>query len=306
MTQGGPEAPPTCYRHPDRETWIRCQRCDRSICPDCMRSAAVGFQCPECVAEGARSTRQLRTPYGGKRVDDPRLTSFVLIGINVAVFVAVLVTGGRISRLVEWLALLPLGRCEAPGGGYYPGAASAAVCGSRGEWVLGVATGAPWQLLTSAFLHVQPLHIAFNMMALYFLGPTLESVLGRVRYLALYLVSALAGSAAVMALSASSSQTLGASGAVFGLMGALAVVALKARGEAQQVLVWIGLNLVITFVVPGISWQGHLGGLAAGAVLGAAMVYAPRQRRSLVQWSAVGAVALLAALVIGLRVLALT
>lgn len=293
MTQGGPEAPPTCYRHPDRETWIRCQRCDRSICPDCMRSAAVGFQCPECVAEGARSTRQLRTPYGGKRVDDPRLTSFVLIGINVLVWLAVLATGGRSSRLTDYLALLPRS------------AAKQYADGSL-EQVRGVADGAVWELLTSAFTHVQPLHIAFNMMALYFLGPTLESVLGRARYLAIYLVSALAGSAAVMLLSAANSQTLGASGAIFGLMGALAVVTLKVRGQAQQVLVWIAINLVITFTLPSISWQGHLGGLAAGAALGAAMVYAPRQRRALVQWGAVAAVALLAMLVIGLRALALT
>ncbi|WP_445256318.1 rhomboid family intramembrane serine protease [Nocardioides aurantiacus] len=292
MTQGGPEAPPTCYRHPDRETWIRCQRCDRPICPDCMRSAAVGFQCPECVAEGAKSTRQLRTPYGGTRVDDPRLTSFVLIGLNVAVFLAVLATGGRSSRLTDYLALLPQSAAKQYGDGSV-------------ELVRGVSDGAVWEVLTSAFTHVQPLHIAFNMLALYFLGPTLESVLGRARYLALYLVSALSGSAVVMVLSGENTQTLGASGAVFGLMGALAVVALKVRGEAQQVLVWIAINLVITFALPSISWQGHLGGLVAGAAIGAAMVYAPKQRRALVQWGAVAAVALLAVVAIALRALAL-
>jgi membrane associated rhomboid family serine protease len=292
VTQGGPEAPPTCYRHPDRETWIRCQRCDRPICPDCMRSAAVGFQCPECVAEGARSTRQLLTPYGGKRVSDPRLTSFVLIGINVLVWLAVLATGGRSSRLTDYLALLPQSAAKQYGDGSV-------------ELVRGVSDGAVWELVTSAFTHVQPLHIAFNMLALYFLGPTLESVLGRARYLALYLVSALSGSAVVMVLSPENTQTLGASGAIFGLMGALAVVALKVRGEAQQVLVWIAINLVITFTLPSISWEGHLGGLAAGVAIGAAMVYAPKQRRSLVQWGAVAAVALLAVVAIALRALAL-
>lgn len=302
MTQGGPEAPPTCYRHPDRETWIRCQRCDRPICPDCMRSAAVGFQCPDCVAEGARSTRQLLTPYGGKRVEDPRLTSFVLIGLNVAVFVAVLATGGRTSRLADWLALIPRGRCQALGGGYFPGATDAALCGSGGNWLTGVATGAPWQLITSVFTHVQPLHIAFNMLALYVLGPTLEGVLGRARFLAVYLVSGLAGSAAVMLFSNPAFETIGASGAIFGLMGALALVALKVRGQAQQILVWIAINLVITFTIPGISWQGHLGGLVGGAAMGAAMVFAPKRQRSLVQWGTVAAVALVAAAAIAARV----
>ncbi len=143
--------------------------------------------------------------------------------------------------------------------------------------VRGVADGAWWQLMTSAFTHEEVLHIGFNMLALYFLGPMLESVLGRWRFLALYLVSALAGSAAVMLWSLPYIQTLGASGAVFGLMGALAVVALKVQGQLQTVLVWIGLNLAFTFTVSGISWQGHIGGLVGGAVIGAAMVFAPRR-----------------------------
>jgi membrane associated rhomboid family serine protease len=281
-----------CYRHPERETWIRCQRCERPICPDCMRDAAVGFQCPDCVKQGARTTRQGRTPYGGKRVADPRLTSFVLIGLNAVVFVAIQLSGGRGSRLVDLLALLP----------------DSAVRGSAsGVPVLiqGVADGAYWQLATAAFTHVQLLHIGFNMIALYVLGPSLETVLGRARFLAVYFVSALAGSAAVLVLSAPTTQTVGASGAIFGLMGALAVVAVKVGGQAQQILVWIGLNLVITFTIPGISWQGHLGGLAAGVVLGAAMVYAPKQHRSLVQWSGVGLVVLVSLVAIVARIVAL-
>ncbi|SDS86355.1 Membrane associated serine protease, rhomboid family [Nocardioides scoriae] len=292
MTSGVPEAPPTCFRHQGRETYIRCQRCDRPICPDCMRSASVGFQCPECVAEGARTTRQLVTPYGGQRSGDPRLTSFVLIGINALVWLAIAATGGGSSRLLDVLALLPR---------------SATRMGTDGSLTLirGVSDGAYWQLLTSAFTHVSLLHIGFNMLALYFLGPTLENVLGRVRFLALYLVSALAGSAAVMLFSSPNGQTLGASGAIFGLMGALAVIALKVQGQAQQVFVWIGLNLVITFTLPGISWQGHLGGLVGGAVIGAAMVYAPRSHRSLVQWSVTGLVLAAALVLIVARSLAL-
>jgi membrane associated rhomboid family serine protease len=274
-----PGTPPTCYRHPDRETWIKCQRCDRPICPDCMNSASVGFQCPNCVKEGNRSTRQGRTPYGGRRVGDPRTTSFVLIGLNVLVWLAIQATGGASSNLIDKLALLPDSAVrQLSGGGFVT--------------VRGVDDGAWWQLVTSMFTHVEPLHLGFNMLALYFLGPMLEQVLGRARFLALYLVSGIAGSAAVMLLSSSHGQTVGASGAIFGLMGALAVISLKVGGQVQSILMWIGLNLVFTFTVGGISWQGHIGGLVGGAVLGAAMVYAPRTRRTPVQWTAVGLVLL--------------
>ncbi len=253
-----------------------------------MRPAAVGFQCPDCVREGARTTRQARTPYGGARVADPRLTSFVLIGINVLVWLAILATGGSRGRLVDVLALLP----------------DSATTVRDGQVVLvrGVDDGAWWQLVTSMFSHVEPLHIGFNMLALYFLGPMLENVLGRARFLALYLVSGVAGSAAVVLLSSPHAQTLGASTAIFGLMGALAVVALKVRGQVQSVLTWIGLNLVLTFTISGISWQGHLGGLVGGALLGAAMVYAPRQQRGLVQWGATALVLLVSLALVAVRV----
>ena len=251
-----------------------------------MRSAAVGFQCPSCVKEGSRSTRQGLTPYGGKRVGDPRLTSFVLIGVNVLVWLAITATGGNGSRLVDLLALLP---------------DSAARQLENGQVVVvrGVDDGAWWQLVTSMFTHVAPIHLGFNMLALYFLGPMLEAVLGRARFVALYLVSGLVGSAAVMLLSNPHGQTVGASGAIFGLMGALAVVATKVGGQLQPILLWLGLNLVFTFTVPGISWQGHLGGLIGGAVLGAAMVYAPRRHRALVQWSAVAVVLVLTLALVG-------
>jgi hypothetical protein len=152
-----PEAPPTCYRHPDRETWIRCQRCERPICPDCMRSASVGFHCPSCVKEGTRSVRQARTPYGGELVADPRITTFVLIGLNALVWLMIVATGGRTSAVVDKLALLP---------------DSALSRQPDGAVVLvqGVAQGAWWQIVTSIFTHVEPLHIGFNMLALYFLG----------------------------------------------------------------------------------------------------------------------------------------
>ena len=257
-----------------------------------MRSASVGFQCPSCVKEGTKSTRQARTPYGGTRVGDPRLTTFVLIGINVLVWLAITASGGGNGRLVDKLALLPV-------------SASRQYSDGSIELVRGVADGAWWQLVTSQFTHIEIIHIGFNMMALYFLGPTLESVLGRARFLAVYLVSGMAGSAAVMLFSAPTGQTLGASGCIFGLMGALAVVALKARGQVQSVLMWIGLNLVITFTVGGISWQGHLGGLVGGALVGTAMVYAPRQHRSVVQWTVSGLVLLVAVALIAVHIASL-
>ena len=258
-----------------------------------MNSAAVGFQCPHCVKEGNKGTRQTRTPYGGQRVGDPRITTFVLIGLNVAVWLLVQATGGRTSTLLDKLMLLP---------------ASASYQTQDGSIVLvkGVNDGAWWQIVTSVFAHEQALHIGFNMLALYFLGPMLENVLGRARFLALYLVSGIAGSAAVMLFAAPNTQSLGASGAVFGLMGALAVIALKVRGQVQSIMVWIGLNLVFTFTVGGISWQAHLGGLVAGALLGGAMAYAPRKNRSVVQWTAVGLVLLISLGLIAGRVAALS
>jgi membrane associated rhomboid family serine protease len=277
---------PVCYRHPEREAHIRCQRCGRRICPDCMRPASVGFQCPECVREGAKTTRSGRTAYGGRRPGDASLTSKVLIGLNVLVWVLVLVTGGRSSRLVDYLALRP----------------SSVYQGVDFAQFHSVAGGEVWQLVTSMFTHVAPYHIGFNMLALWVLGPQLEMMVGRARFLAIYLVSGLAGSAAVMWLSLSYQATLGASGAIFGLMGALLVVTVKARGDVRGMATWIGINLVFTFVFPGISWQGHLGGFAGGLVLGAAIVYAPRQRRTRWQAAGVALVATVVAVAIATRI----
>jgi membrane associated rhomboid family serine protease len=291
---GAPEQEaPVCYRHPDREAHIRCQRCDRRICPDCMRPAAVGFQCPSCVQEGARTTRSGRTAYGGTRPGNPALVSQVLIGINVLVWLAITATGGASSRLFDTFALLP--------------ASAFALVDGTPQLIRGVSDGAPWQLLTSMFTHIEIWHIGFNMLALWTLGPQLELAIGRVRFLALYFLSGLAGSATVMWFSASNSQTLGASGAIFGLMGGLLVVAIKVRGDVRGVLTWIGINFVITLLlVRLISWQGHLGGFVGGVLLGAAIVYAPRKNRTAWQVAGIGlvVVAILVATVTRIAVLA--
>jgi membrane associated rhomboid family serine protease len=244
-----------------------------------MRSAAVGFQCPSCVAEGSRSTRSGRATYGGARSGNPALTSQVLIGLNAAVFLFLLVTGGQRSAWFDILALRPRGGpVTLPNGAVV-------------KLPDGVADGAYWQLLTSAFTHTQLLHIGFNMLALWVLGPQLEGVLGRARFLAVYLVSALAGSTLVYWLAFPYGQTIGASGAVFGLMGALLVVVLKMHGPVNQILFWIGLNFVFTVIGRSfISWQGHVGGFAAGMLVAALVVYAPRSRRALWQWLGIGLV----------------
>lgn len=285
---------PVCYRHPSREAHIRCQRCNRPICPECMRPASVGFHCPECVAEGARTTRTGRTAYGGLRPGNPGITSLVLIAINVAVFVAILATGGAGSALIDQLALLPTDT------------RFRLADGSIRE-VTGVAGGAYWQLVTSMFTHVEIWHIGFNMLALYVLGPQLEMVLGRVRFLALYLLSGLAGSLVVYWLAGPNTATLGASGAIFGLMGALLVVALKVRADVSQLLMWIGLNFLITVVFRGfISWQGHLGGFLGGGLLAAILVFAPRERRTLFQVLGLVTVGVLILLGVVVRTLSLT
>lgn len=292
MTETGASGPvaatPVCYRHPDRETWIRCQRCERPICPDCMNSAAVGFQCPSCVKEGARSVRQAKLPYGGARVGNPTLITSILLGANLMVWLAIAADGGSTSTLVSKLALIPDFSVRL-------------VDQDSGQLVEGVAQGAWWQVLTSAFTHVQFFHIALNMLALYMFGPPLEQVFGRLRFVMLYLISGISGSAAVMLFSDAHGMTVGASGAIFGLLGAMGVVAYKSGGDFRGVLSLLAINLLITFTVPLISWQGHLGGLVGGTLVALAVVYAPRRNRAVFQFAAAGAVLAIALALIVVR-----
>jgi membrane associated rhomboid family serine protease len=239
-----------------------------------MNSASVGFQCPSCVKEGAKTVRTARLPYGGVRVANPTLVTLVLIGMNIAVWLSIQADRGSGSQLVYKLELIPDYVRNQAGGLYANGVA-------HGSW---------WQVITSTFTHEATIHIALNMFALYFLGPPLEQLLGRLRFITLYVVSGIAGSASVMLFSFQYGGTLGASGAIFGLFGALAVVALKVGGDFRNVLMLIGLNLAFTFTVPGISWQGHIGGLIGGILVALGMVYAPKERRALVQFGVAGLV----------------
>ncbi len=254
-----PESPaeaPSCYRHPGRRTYVRCNRCERYICGDCMRAAAVGHQCVECVQAGARTIRQPRTRFGGRQRSTAPVVTYALIAINVAAFIAEMASGSLERQLTLW-----------------PPA---------------VADGQLYRLVTAAFLHYGAAHLLLNMWALYVVGPPLETWLGRLRFGALYALSGLGGSVLVYLLSPLNTATAGASGAIFGLFGATFVVAKRLNLDVRWVVALIVINLAFTFVVPAvssqrISWQAHVGGLITGGLVAAAYVYPPRERRNLVQ-----------------------
>jgi membrane associated rhomboid family serine protease len=302
-----------CYRHQERETRNTCARCDRPICPDCMISAAVGYQCPECVrgvssassvssgssgssavgaasgwqrvrravgGGGASRANQPRTIAGGTQAADPSLITKILIALNVAIFIAAQIYG---DRLVE--ALVLFGR-----------AATSPFDGA----VEGVAEGQWYRLLSSMFLHQDAWHVAMNMIGLWFLGPPLEAALGRLRFTAVYLLSGLGGSVLTYFLVAPNQPSLGASGAIFGLFGAMVVLMRRLHYDMRPILVLIGINLVFTFSFSGIAWQAHIGGLVVGGLIALAMVHAPRERRTLVQ---VGVCALTLVVIAGVCVL---
>ena len=283
-TPGGEEAT-TCYRHPDREAHVRCARCNRRICPDCMIDASVGFQCPECVHEGNAQVRQARTSFGGRLTDNAGFVTKVLIGINVVAFLAEQVSPSFESHL--WLI------------GY-------AQDFSTGQFE-GVAHGEYYRLLTAAFLHVNVLHIAMNMYALFLFGPPLEAALGRARFTVLYLVSALGGSAASYAFSAQNQPSLGASGAVFGLFGAFFIVNRRLGRNNSGLLVLLAVNFAFAFVARGqIDWRDHVGGLVSGALVALAFVYAPRSQRTVVQVAGTVVVLLAIVALVAWRTAALT
>jgi membrane associated rhomboid family serine protease len=265
-TAGGPpSAPPVCYRHSDRETYVRCSRCDRPICPDCMVSASVGFQCPECVREGNRDVRQGRTTFGGRVHGDTALVTKSLIAVNVVVFLLALAAGPPFVERFALVAVDPL----------------------TGD---GVAQGGWYRLLTSAFLHQQLLHIGLNMFALWMFGPPLEALLGRARFLAVYLTSALAGAAVSYAFNPPRQGSLGASGAIFGLVGAVLVADRRMRANTPGLLIYLAVLLLPGFLIQGIDWRAHLGGLAAGLLLGLVFAYAPRANRTAYHLVATGLV----------------
>lgn len=245
-----------CYRHPMRETGVRCIRCDRPICPECMRPASVGFHCPDDVNLAARSVRAPRTVVGAPVRDRPLVTGS-LIGVNVAVYL-VTALGSR--------------------GGFNSPQSSELF----GQWVLipfSVAHGHEFlRLITSAFLHLSVTHIVLNMIALGFVGPFLERALGWWRFLAVYLIAALGGSVLVYLAPGHFTRVAGASGAIYGLFAASLILAKRMNLDLRAFATVVVINFVFTFSIPGISIEGHIGGFLAGGAAALVIVGIPQWR----------------------------
>jgi membrane associated rhomboid family serine protease len=283
MSYGIPSAEPSaqvpvCPRHPDRPSYVRCQRCGRPACPDCQRAAAVGFQCIDCVNETKRSTPEVRTVYGGAAASGKPVVTFGIIAVCVVVYA------------LQWLI---------PGQAVYEQFAYNNVFATPQYGAF-----EPWRMLTAAFLHSPDslLHIMLNMYTLWIFGQALEPLLGRSRFLALYLLSAVGGSVGYLLLNPvlvpgqGLVGVVGASGAIFGLFGAMLLVQRKRGGDTRQLWVLIAINGVIGFLIPQIAWQAHLGGLITGALCAAVLAYTPRgPRQGLLQ--AAGLVAVLVLLI---------
>lgn len=274
-TPAAGSAPSVCVRHPDRVTGLSCVRCNRPACPECLREAAVGHQCVDCVASGGAGARRATTVAGAEPGSRPLIVPLLVV-INVAVYLwtvgqAGSATANADAALFQDWALVP-------------------VLVAAGEW---------WRVLTGAFLHFGPIHLVFNMLALWLLARDLELVLGKGRFLAVYLVSLLGGAASVMLFSPVGALVAGASGAVFGLMGAVAVVLRRLRRPTGPVIGLILINVIISFLVPNISLAGHLGGLVVGALATVALVYAPTRHRRVVQAGALGALTVALVTVLG-------
>ena len=231
----------TCFRHTDSEAYVSCSRCDRTICPDCMISAPVGFQCPECVAGAQVSLPKNR--FGGSFNTVPKVTRAILVTC-ISIFVLSLLLGSFALAF----GMIPIAIAQ-------------------GEW---------WRLLTSTLLHGSILHLLFNMYALYWLGPQLERSLGHVRFAALYILSALGGSVASYWFSDLRTVSVGASGAIFGLITATIVIGREMRTDVSQLIVLLGLNVVIGFLQSGIDWRAHFGGAITGAAI--AFIYTKGNR----------------------------
>ena len=237
-----------CYRHPDRETGLSCSECGRPICVDCMTTAPVGIRCPDHAATGrplGQTVKTARPTISG----DSTLVTKALIAFNVVFYLITVAQGAGVNS---------------PGGALFNKFALYGPLVADGDW---------WRLVSAAFLHASLLHIAFNMLALWWIGGPLESAIGHWRYLTIYAVSGLAGSAGAL-LAEPRAVTVGASGAIFGLLGAMVVVQWQSTGSiAGPATTLILVNLAITFAIPGISWGGHLGGLVGGALATLALTH---------------------------------
>ncbi|MFE5564044.1 MULTISPECIES: rhomboid family intramembrane serine protease [Amycolatopsis] len=281
-------AMPGCWWHPNRPTGLSCSRCERPACPDCLREAAVGFQCTDCVQAGRQQDRAQQKQYrdagygsrtlAGAQPARTAVVTPVLLALNVIVFLITVVQSGSIANN-NFSELFQYGQLWNP----------ATLAGD--EW---------WRILTSGFLQYGLLHIASNAFSLWFVGRPLETALGRVPFTVLYFVSLLGGSAANLVFSdLDAVPVVGASGAIFGLIGAYTVIVIKLRLNPTWLLVILGLNVFITFQVPGISILGHAGGFVAGLLATFALLYAPDKNR--LKWQ-LGGIAIVVVAMIGLVV----
>jgi len=297
MTQSPSTAMPMCYRHPARETYVRCTRCDRPICPDCMVVASVGHQCPECVAEGQRSIRPARTAFGGGTSGERGYVTTTLIVLNVFALLLAGLIGGAAAIFSGGLFT-----------GVTPVLEYGGMLGARflsdGQ-IHGMAVGEYYRLFTNIFLHYGIFHLLMNMWALWVLGRVLEAALGPARFLALYLVAGLGGSVAMYLSSDPRSLGAGASGAIFGLFAALFLILKRMRRDTSSVVPILVINIAITFLVPGISVAAHLGGLVTGAIVAAGLAYAPRRLLTPVQVAVVAGTLLVLAVLVVVRTAAL-
>lgn len=237
-----------------------------------MTAAPVGFQCPDCVAAASAAVKATRR-RGGLTSDDRPVVSWSIVGICVAVYLLQMVVG--VNEVASNFGMQPL------------------AIGILNEW---------YRLLTSVFLHGSILHILFNMYVLVVLGPTLERMLGHGRFLLLFVVSGLGGSIASYWLSAPTSLSVGASGAIFGLMGGLLVAGRRIRADVTQIVVLIAINLAIGFIFSGIDWRAHLGGLLTGAAMAAVMVGIGGRRPSrAVEYGGIAGIVLVLFLIVTIR-----
>jgi membrane associated rhomboid family serine protease len=258
-----PTSTPSCYRHPGRETHLRCNRCGRYICPDCMIPASVGFQCPECVRAGNQTVRQARTSVGAiLRPQSFPLVTYILIAANFVAFGFQHIVGtvGQPGFERNTLDL----RLDLLSSGYLNGQP------------IGVADGEWYRLVTAMFLHAGLLHIGSNMISLYFIGPLTEQLLGRLRFTLVYFVGGIAGNAVSYFFMPSGGEALGASGAISAVFGCLIVVGLRKKIlDPGMIVVVVVLNVVIPLRSTNIDWHAHLGGAVAGALMGVTFAFMP-------------------------------
>ena len=276
-----------CYRHPNREALIRCTRCDRPICPDCMRPASVGFHCPDDVQQDARTVRAPRTSVGARIMESPPYATVTLVVLNVLAYVG--------TGLQSGASLQDPTTPRSPSALFYKWQLQPYAVKVHGRY---------YDLITSAFLHASLLHIASNMLALVFIGPALEQLMGRWRFTAVYLLSAIGGSAAIYAFGTKFQVTAGASGAIFGLFAACLVLYRRLGLDLQYLIGIIVLNFAFTFSVHNISKLGHVGGFVTGALAGLAVGGLPSTRARIptrVQLAGLGGVGLLIVLVVVIR-----